>query len=317
LPEAAPDTANDIAPQIAAALGGVGAGVNGIRPGDKHDEIPSLASFDQPLTLADVLDGSFEIMKARPRAVFLLAASVLLPVAVAVVLVDPSLLGGDALAALTDSSTYEDGAARTDSNFGVSILATLVSSFQVTLLAAPLAVMVEGWSRGRDIGPWKAVKRVGSGWVWLVIAFVLTHMAQAVGAVLLVLPAVALMALFSVTAPALAVEHLSAGRSIGRSWQLVKVRFFPTLWVNLLSAVIAGTLSFLLALLPLAIVELFGLGGEQYAAALGSVGAGLVALPFTAGVAVMLYFDLRIRVEGFDLDLALDRHFATDDVPVR
>ena len=55
---------------------------------------------------------------------------------------------------------------------------------------------------------------------------------------------------------------------------------------------------------------LVGFGGEEYVVAAGTIAASLVALPFVAGTAVLAYFDLRVRTEGLDLQLAITDRFA-------
>ena len=44
--------------------------------------------------------------------------------------------------------------------------------------------------------------------------------------------------------------------------------------------------------------------------AVAAAGSSLITVPFVAGAATLLYFDLRIRAEGLDLELAIADHFS-------
>ena len=43
-----------------------------------------------------------------------------------------------------------------------------------------------------------------------------------------------------------------------------------------------------------------------------SAGSSLITVPFVAGTATLLYFDLRVRSEGLDLELGIAAHFNSD-----
>lgn len=277
--------------------------------------IPRLAVFDRPLTLADVLDGAFAVIKERPRAVITIAAAFVIPLGIVVAVADIGVLGGDTLATLTDPDTYEEGNAGADSDIGLTLLSTIVSSALVTAMAAPIARLVEAWYQGRDPAAWTVIRSLGWGWVSIAIGFVLVHVIEAVATAVLVLPGIVAMALLSVTAPAIAVERIGPMAGIRRSMRLVRPRFWATLWVVLLVGLVSGTLGFVLPLLPVAITSLVGFGGEQYVIAAGTVAASLVTLPFVAAAAVLLYFDLRVRTEGLDIQLALTESFGPGGAP--
>ncbi|MGI9641730.1 MAG: hypothetical protein ACR2N9_02995 [Acidimicrobiia bacterium] len=311
LPESAPveSSTPPVGDPTLAAAPGPTAAPSVVAEQPERRAVPVLAVFDRPLTIADILDGGFEIIKARPRQVLTIACLFVLPLAALVALADPGIFGGDALTALTDPETYDEGAETSDGNFGLTIMSTMVTSLLITVIAAPIARMVQSWYVGRELSVAEACRGMGSSWVSLLVGFVLVHLIEAAATLLLVLPGVAAMAFLMVTAPAIAVERLGPFRGVQRSFRLVRPRFWTVLWIAVLSAVVAGTLSVLLPLLPLAVTSLFGFGGHEYVAAVGTVAASLLTLPFTAAVAVMTYFDLRVRTEGLDLQVALKHSF--------
>jgi hypothetical protein len=119
--------------------------------------------------------------------------------------------------------------------------------------------------------------------------------------------------------PALVLEDIGVAASLRRSWQLTARRFWRTLGVllvaNLLVSIVQQVLSFgfqmVGMLLGLGVAStLSGSSSEtvmlvitMVASVLGALLASLIAQPFLAAVAALLYTDARIRSEGFDLAL--------------
>jgi hypothetical protein len=272
---------------------------------------PDLWVFRRPLSLADVLDGAFAVIKAQPRTVIGLAALFVLPVGLVVAIIDIGSLGGDTLSMLFDPDTYDPEASGTATDTGItaSIVAATLQTALVTAIAAPLSRILEAWYLRRDLGAIAAVRAIGIGWLWLAVAFVLTRTILLIGSVVLVLPGLAAMAFFCVVAPVIAVERCGPIAGLVRSARLVSRRFFPVLWICLMVALVSGLLSSLLPLLPVAVVELVGLPGREIVVAVATIATSLVALPFVSAAAALVYFDLRSRVEGLDLELAIDEEF--------
>lgn len=278
---------------------------------DATDRPPDLWVFHRPLSLADILDGAFAVIVARPRTVIGLAALFVLPVGLLVAIIDLGALGGDTLSVLFDPDTYDpDGpAASTGTGVTGSISAATLQSLLVTAIAAPLSRIMEAWYLRRDLGAVAAIGAVGIGWLWLAVAFAATRVVLMIGSLLLVLPGLAAMALFCVTAPVIAVERCGPLAGLARSARLVQRRFLPVLWICLMVALVSGLLSSLLPLLPVAVVELVGLPGREIVVAVATIATSLIALPFVSAAAALTYFDLRSRVEGLDLELAVREEF--------
>jgi hypothetical protein len=261
--------------------------------------------------VADVLDGAFQIIKARPRVIIGILAMFVLPVGILVAIVDFGVLGGDIVATLTDPDTFEQGNSTDGADIGFTIVAGLVTSAMVTLMAPPIASVVEAWYLGRELTDWAAVRSLGWSWLSVLVAFVAVHVIEALGSAALVLPGLAAMALLLPVAPVIALERIGPFAAIKRSISLSKRRFWAILWIALLSGVVATSLSLMLPLLPLAIVSIVGFGGEQYVVGASTIAASLLVLPFAAGAAVMAYFDLRVRTEGLDIQSSIGQHFET------
>jgi len=120
--------------------------------------------------------------------------------------------------------------------------------------------------------------------------------------------------MFRMAGPAVVLEREGPARALARSWRLVRGSFWRVLGITLLAGLIvvvtAGVLQIPFGLLAAVAGGgnslLPGTGGNVAGiliSAVGGVVAGAVARPISAGVAVLLYVDLRMRREGLDLIL--------------
>ena len=121
----------------------------------------------------------------------------------------------------------------------------------------------------------------------------------------LIIPGIWLAVAWSVSFPALLSEGIGPVAALGRSFRLVKGRWWPVfgalLVMYLLVAVISGILGALGAATLIAAVD-----SEVVAAVFVTFVntlSSLITLPLMAAVLTVLYFDLRVRKEGFDLQL--------------
>ncbi|HEX8859290.1 MAG TPA: hypothetical protein VGC06_09440 [Actinomycetes bacterium] len=134
-----------------------------------------------------------------------------------------------------------------------------------------------------------ALRRFGSV---LLVAIMVTVLVT-IGFALLVIPGIVLLVLLAVSIPAVVVEGARGTEALARSWNLVKGHFWHVFGVGLVALLIVGVVTGILSSL-----------GDSHLAArlvLQIVGQILVG-PFSALVTVLLYFDLRARVERLTPD---------------
>jgi hypothetical protein len=125
-------------------------------------------------------------------------------------------------------------------------------------------------------------------------------------------------ALFALIAPAIVVEDLGVWGSITRSARLVRSSFWRVLGTLLLLFIIGFVLQMVInsaISLPLMAVGLVEFAATettettplsmliQGVAVLVEALIGALVVPFTLGTTVLLYFDIRIRKEGFDIEM--------------
>jgi len=146
-----------------------------------------------------------------------------------------------------------------------------------------------------------------------VIALVVLVVAAGAGAlgVLLVFVAIiafvaALIAIYVrtvVAVPAIVLERVSGLRGLQRSWQLISGRFWPTFGRMFLLWLIAYIISSVIR----AIVEVPGAaldpGNAFVFVQVGNAIAAVFVGPITYIGVTLLYYDIRIRKEGFDIEM--------------
>jgi hypothetical protein len=162
--------------------------------------------------------------------------------------------------------------------------------------------------------------------VWAVYAIVLIILAlahapgvligglAAAGAIAAIAATIWFTVMFRMAGQAVVLERVGPTRALARSWRLVRGSFWRVLGITSLAGLIvlvtAGVLQIPFGLLAAVAgggnALLPGTGGNVAGiliSAVGGVVAGAVARPISAGVAVLLYVDLRMRREGLDLIL--------------
>ena len=111
---------------------------------------------------------------------------------------------------------------------------------------------------------------------------------------------------WSVAVPAFMSEDARGTKAMTRSFRLVKGRWWSVFGIQIVSSLAIGIIASILSVIP-EIVLLGDLGDSDIASVairgLGTAVASIITTPFVAAVTVVLYFDLRVRKEGFDLQL--------------
>jgi hypothetical protein len=125
----------------------------------------------------------------------------------------------------------------------------------------------------------------------------------------------------AVAVPAVVLEATGPINAMRRSWQLVRGSWWRVFGILLLAALVVGFIGFALQIPFEAVITAMGLGRSGFfgvssttvatgpsltaliVAAIGGIVAATVTRPISSGVTVLLYADLRMRREGFDLAL--------------
>jgi hypothetical protein len=293
----------------------------------------------RPLTLSDIFNGAVAYIRANPRATlgFTTVVVIATQLLALVLSVGPLAVTGQ----LTQSFSGGGEPVSTGVLLGSSlssIAGGAATWFTGILLSGMLTVVVGRAVFGAGITISEAWRRL-KGRVWSLLGlalletvgiaallavvvgliFVIGAAVNATAAVILGLPlgltlVAALMYLWvnlAFAPPLIVLERLGVFAAIGRSFRLVRNGFWRVFGILLLATIavqfIAGAVT-----VPFSFGgQLLLMGASSTAMTLlafvllsvGGVIAQIITAPFSAGVAVLLYTDRRIRAEAFDLVL--------------
>jgi hypothetical protein len=116
---------------------------------------------------------------------------------------------------------------------------------------------------------------------------------------LLIIPAIIFSFMFVFVSQVFVVEDLRFGQALGRSRSLAKENWVRILLVGIFIVLITVIVSFL----SVGITDIFQAAGQSIIAAVIEGLLQAFILPLVSAAYVLLYFDIRVRKEGYDLEL--------------
>jgi len=256
--------------------------------------------FLRPLTVGELLDKAFRIYRSKFPTLIGIVASVLIPLVVIRLF---AILYASGIAAAIDSILQ--------SFFQLVANVALVAFISCAYLGKTIA-FGGSFSLGlkRYWSVWGANLLVGLAVgvpIGLMVVCAATAMADLSWIVIiLALPVVVYLSTrWSLVMPAIVLENIGATDGLKRSWSLTDQFFWRvmgtsfaarllTMLITMLPSYFAAYL-FSLSDLPYEAVQVINLFIEQVAL--------LISLPFSQAVVVLIYYDLRVRKEGFDLEV--------------
>jgi hypothetical protein len=271
------------------------------------------------MSFSDLLDGAFRLLKANLATIVLVTAVFRVPLDLISAFLSRDLLGGQGLLEmLRDPSLAEQefGGGLSGFQLGGTVATALLGLLITPFVGAAITQVVAASYLGRQLSAGDAIRATGRRLWALLGAAILVHIVEGVGLLLCLLPALVAMAFLICTTPAVVIEVLGPIRSMRRSFALVRPRFWPVLGIAVVSGLLAYVLSSVLGAPFTFLAEVVGLRWGFILLAIGSIVPALLASPFVSIVATLVYFDARIRHEGFDLQM-IARGFADGDVPAR
>jgi hypothetical protein len=286
------------------------AGWSSATPTDRLPAVPAAPEIPHiplhPRTLADILDGGFAVFKARPRRILAVAAAFVVPAQLIAAFLQRNVGGGgfDVASAFSNDPTVLEEESTGDWQIVALILVLIVASTALVCVATAIAHLVTQWTMGRDPAAGELFGVVGRRAWPLLASFVLVKLAELAGAFVCYIGIPFVMTLFLVVAPVIAVENGGPLSAMGRSVRLVRPRYFPAMGIALVMALVSELLGLALSALPQFLAAWIGLERGWLLLALGGIMSELIVLPFVAAATVLLYLDLRVRTEGFDIEMS-------------
>jgi hypothetical protein len=195
---------------------------------------------------------------------------------------------------------------------GLSLLALLLSMVGNAIATGASTFIVSGGYLGHELSAAAALRRAVPLLVPLVTCSFGFTLLLGFGFILLLVPGFIVLAGCVLCYTALVVEGLPAGKAIGRSWELTRDHRWRMLGLLGVFAVVvlipgmaigAGTAMFSDRGATFAVMQQGGLPASMLISSVLSALVRIILYPFLYCILVTTYYDLRVRKEGFDLEL--------------
>lgn len=260
--------------------------------------------------MIDLLDGAFAALRQRPRAIVAIISWLVVPLSLFQAWLTRDDLGGATFGELLNDPTVAQEVSESTSLVDVGVLGSQVLAMLVTAVAGvSIARVVGGWVEGIDRGALDALRFTGRRSPAILAAFLLIHLAELVGFVLLVIPGLMVVVLSALTSPVLALESSGPIASIRRSWTLVRRRPGPVFGVIVLLAVVEYGVSQAIGTLPVLVSLIVGPDRAWPIVAAANLLTSIILIPVTTAAMCLTYLDIRFRTEGLDLRRRIDDLF--------
>jgi hypothetical protein len=270
------------------------------------------ATTMRPRRVGEILDAAIKIYIRNARTLMGLTAVVVVPMRVlaGIVLLSTLPSGSDVPGGTfnlnSSSQATTDRAAVLGAN-GVLIVIELIVA---TLVIAACTKAVSDAYLDQPIGVAASLRFALRRFPALLVLYIVTYLGLVVGFILLIIPGIWLYAAWSVGVPALLIEGLGPFRALGRSRRLVKGRWWATAAVLLVATLMVTLVAGAIEALLIAVASLPSqpsLLVAVFVSTLSGVIATIITEPFRAAAVTLLYYDLRVRREGYDLHVLADQ----------
>lgn len=286
------------------------------KPGDAEDHRVPFRDMDRlelrPLTIGEILDASFKLFTANLRKLLPLAAVILVPIGI-LQLVLTAQLGTDFSfldAAVTDTPNPDVLLAPLGRVLGLAAATAILSLVGSLLVQAGAIRLYADLYQGRETSWQESLSFGVSRFGPVLVASLLAALGVGVGLLFYLVPGVWLYVSWWVAIPALLVERLGPIQALGRSFGLVRRRFWATAGAAALTFLIVyvvqqiiGTLVSVAVLVPTFGADAPNLGPALAISSAAQTVVNLFTVPFLAAAATVVYFELRVRNEGYDLEV--------------
>jgi hypothetical protein len=266
----------------------------------------------RPLRVGEILDAGIKAYTRNLRTLIGLTALVVVPFQAlsAVVLLSTVSIGSEVprgLAGIGSTGATRSAAHATSLGASVTLDLTGLIISVLTTAACVKAISDIYLDQPTDIGSSLrfALRRLGP-LLWLEI---MTFVLLAFAFVAIVIPGIWLYGAWSVAVPALLIEGCRGWGALNRSFRLVRGSWWPAAGVLVVAAVMTSVLSGVIEGLLVAI-SLSSDASVVLTVVIVSLASGLSAVltrPFLAAVTTVLYYDLRVRHEGYDVALLAEQ----------
>jgi hypothetical protein len=273
---------------------------------------PMGATTMRPRRVGEILDASIKIYLRNARTLMGLAACVVIPLQVlsAVVLLSTVPSGSDVPGGTFSVSSNSNPGVNAGARLGAQATLVVIELIASTLVTAACTKAVSDAYLDHSPRAGESLRFALRRLPALVAVEFLTLLGLIVAFILLVIPGIWLYAAWAVAVPALLIERIGPFGALRRSRRLVKGRWWATAAVLLVATIMLSLITGAIEALLIGIESLPS-QPSLFVAVLGTTVsgavAGIITQPFRAATTTVLYYDLRVRREGYDLYLLADQ----------
>lgn len=280
------------------------------------------------LTVADVLDGAYRLFRAVLGPAVLIVLVIMGPLQLATNLIldrlAPGVVGGGITGLVDLDPTAATGSevALLSTTLASGLLGTVLSLIAAAAVTAMILAVDRGEEPGLAASLRAAVKVLlsvlvasvllgilaGAVFVGVILLSVIVALIPVLGIIFLLLfflpvllvGTLGVLALLSLVVPVAVVERTGPLATMSRTLWVFSRAPARIVWISLLLGIVVAVLSLAVQLPFLLVSEVVGTGGWAIES-VGEVTGQLLSVPVTAAAALLVYLDVRVRVEGLDL----------------
>ena len=274
----------------------------------------------RPLSVGEVLDVAIKVYTRNAPTLWKIVALIVFPV---------NVLGAAVTLSTLPDEVFDPNFGTQPGTFTDDDLMALVAAQIIVAIVAMITVVIATGACMKAVSDVYlgekptagsslrfAAKRVHS-LVWIGL---LTFVLATIGLIGLIVTGVWLWVSWTVAPAVLLVERRKGFKALRRSFLLVKGRWWQVFGATIVGAILTSIVGFALGSLttPLLLTD----SGENLTLTvvvdtIVNTISGILTTPFQAALVAIIYFDLRVRKEGFDLELLAQRIGVAPDAAAR
>lgn len=263
----------------------------------------------EPMSIGRILDQTFKIYRENFIRFVTIVAVIQVPIGLLAIVSTSGFRRG---VPIRQSSDYgqlsQEEPDPTVALFGAAgmIVTGIIGMFGQVLCRGALTKSVSESYLGNEISVGQAYQFVLPKFLTLILAGICVVLVVYLGLLLLVVPGIIFGLWFVLTTPVIIVENLGATQGMSRSKSLVSGNLGKIFSVGFLVLLISYIVAIILHYGASVFAGVLFSGNTTLALALNhlvSVAGSILIAPIGATAYILLYYDLRIRKEGFDLQM--------------
>lgn len=248
----------------------------------------------RPMGIGDILDTAFRLYREHFVPFLTISLIVYVPYTALMLILSLALGGAPETDSLMESSSG-------DASLAASVLrglGTLLFFLVVwPLVQGAMVYHISASFLGEQITAGEAYRRAAGRLLSLLGTQILVGLVVILGFLLLIVPGIIFSLWFMLVMPIVLLETLAGSRAMSRSRELMK----GNLGKGFMLGLVVGLLNTVVVFMVGTVVAMIGISNPAWIEAATNL-AGAVLLPILIAPSILLYYDLRIRKEAFDLE---------------